>query len=219
MCGRFAVTLPPQAMAQLFGSNDLPNFGPNFNITPTSQIPMIAVGKAGDNRIIMARWGLMPQWMQKDPQTGPLFNARAETIFEKPSFAKAVQKHRCLIPADGYYEWVKEDDGKQPFFIHKNDNTPMAFGGIWEMKKQDDEILISCSIITNEAEGEMKQLHNRTPLIMPKSEWQNWINPHTETEIVKKLLFNNDIKDIAFHKVSKRVNSIKSNDADLLKAI
>lgn len=213
MCGRFAVTLPPEAMASLFGSKDVLEYQKSFNVAPTRKIPICAIGKAGDRRMIEARWGLVPPFLDKD-KSPPLFNARSETIMEKPSFRQAFAKRRCLIPADGYYEWQTIEGKKNPYFIHREDNEPMVFAGIWEMKRDESEasgFLISCAIITAEAQGKLKELHHRQPIIIEESEFTNWLGTEVSQNHILKLLKPPLEKTLAFHKVSNEVNSIRND--------
>lgn len=219
MCGRFAVTLPPEAMASLFGSKDILEYQKSFNIAPTRQIPICAIGKAGDRRIIKARWGLVPPFLDKD-KGPPLFNARSETITEKPSFKQAFAKRRCLIPADGYYEWQTIENKKTPYFIHRSNNEPMVFAGIWEMKRDENEangFLISCAIITTEAQGELKELHHRQPVILETSNFSDWLGADVSQNHILSLLKPATEKTLAFHMVSNEVNSIRNDNENLLK--
>lgn len=222
MCGRFAVTLPPEAMASLFGSDDRPNFAPNFNVAPTQKVPIVAIGKENARRIIMARWGLLPNWLEKDPPTGPMFNARSETLETKQSFKTAFAKRRCLIPADGFYEWKREGSARTPYFISRTDGAPLAFAGLWEMKKtanEGAEILISTTIITTNSSPEFVGLHDRFPVILEKEDWALWLDGATQTPRLKSLFHapNNGI--MRFHKVSDDVNKVANNNENLTKKI
>ncbi len=221
MCGRFAVTLPPEAMAGLFGSKDIIEYQKSFNVAPTRQIPMCAIGKAKDRRIIKARWGLVPPFLEK-LDGPPLFNARSETIIEKPSFKQAFAKRRCLIPSDGYYEWQNQDGKKTPFFIHRSDNEPCVFAGIWEMKRDENSpngILLSCAIITTEAQGELKEMHHRQPVVLEKSEFANWLDESATQKSLLQLLKPVSEKTLAFYQVSNEVNSIRNDNETLNKRV
>jgi putative SOS response-associated peptidase YedK len=222
MCGRFAVTLPPEAMASLFESSDRPNFAPNYNVAPTQKVPIVAIGKENTRRIIMARWGLLPNWMEKDPQTGPMFNARSETLDTKNSFKVAFEKRRCIIPADGFYEWQRTGNARTPFFISRRDNMPIAFAGLWEMKKSENgtgEILISTTIITTNSSPEFANLHDRFPVILEKEDWGLWLDAQTSQARLKNLFNAPNNGVMRFHKVSDAVNKVANNDESLLQPL
>lgn len=221
MCGRFAVTLPPEAMASLFDSLDRPNFAPNYNVAPTQKVPIIAIGKIGNRRIISARWGLFPDWLEQDPPTGPMFNARSETVDVKKSFKPAFTKRRCIIPADGFYEWQRDGKTRTPYYIYRKDKMPMAFAGLWEMKKsaQSEEILISATIITTQAAIEFAPIHERFPVILEQDSWSAWLSNETPVPRLKGLLYPPDNGVIAWHKVSDEVNKVANNHAGLMNAI
>ena len=217
MCGRYAVTLPPEAMATLFASVDRPNLPPRWNVAPTQTIPICAVGQAGDRRIINARWGLQPAWMDKDPPTGPLFNARSETAHEKPSFRSAFKAKRCLIPADGFYEWRKEGKTRTPFFIHRADGAPMVFAGLWESRKgPDGGPLVSAAILTAAAGPDTAGLHDRVPVLITPPEFSAWLARETPPETLRALCHAPPDGSLTFHQVSARVGSVANDDARLV---
>lgn len=177
MCGRFAITLPNDAMAQLFAAspaNDLPGV-PNFNVCPTTQVH--AVTSDGDQRRLSAmRWGFLPHWY-KSPNDGPLLiNARAETIAEKPAFRAAARDRRCLIPATGFYEWTKDTDGKRlPWYITSPDDTPLAFAGVWQSWDKGEAPVTTCAIVTTLANAPMQTIHHRMPVILGPDDWPLWL--------------------------------------------
>ena len=224
MCGRFAVTLPPEAIATLFGSSDIIEFSPNYNIAPTTNIPIVAIGKAATRRIIMARWGLMPQFMISEPTGGPLINARAETLDEKPSFKNAFARRRCIIPASGFYEWHREGDKKTPFFISRRDKATMAFAGLWEMRKNEkisdeglaEEILISATIVTTKSKGEFANIHSRSPVILEPEAWPLWLENSTPKPRLESLMFAPDNGVLDWYAVSDKVNKVSNNFKELL---
>lgn len=218
MCGRYAVTLPPEAMATLFASQDRPNLPPRWNVAPTQAIPICAIGKDGDWRIIQARWGLQPGWMDKDPPTGPLFNARSETAHEKPSFRSAFKGKRCLIPADGFYEWRKDGKTRTPFFIHRADGAPMVFAGLWESRKgADGAHLLSAAILTAAAGADTADLHDRVPVLLTSPDFAVWLDRETPQDTVRALCHAPPDGALTFHEVSPRVGSVANDDADLVR--
>ncbi len=173
-----AITLPQDAMAQLFGAaaaNDLPQ-GPEWNVCPTTQVSVV-VAQDGQRRLRAMRWGFIPQWYQS-PTGGPLLiNARAETIADKPAFRAACRARRCLIAADGFYEWERPE-GRQPlpWFVRRADGRPMVFGGIWQdWSGPDGEVLSTCAIVTTEAAAPLSAIHDRVPVIVEPDNWPLWL--------------------------------------------
>ena len=173
MCGRFALTLPVDAMAQLFAAtpaNDLPPV-PNFNICPTTPIAVVD----GARRLRPMRWGFVPSWY-KTPGDGPLLiNARAETIAEKPAFRAAARARRCLIVADGFYEWQRDGATKLPHFVSRADGAPLVMAGVWQDWEQGDQHLTGCAIVTTAANGALAAIHDRVPVILDAPDWPLWL--------------------------------------------
>ena len=214
MCGRYAVTLPPEAMATLFGSADRPNLPPRWNVAPTQSAPMVAIGKAGDRRIISARWGLRPAWMVKDLPTGPLFNARSETVADKPSFAKAFARRRCLIPADGFYEWQREGKSRTPYFVARPDKAPVAFAGLWEVAPDGQGgTMVSMAMITCAARESFMAIHHRFPVVLQPEDWCDWLAVETAASHLHSLLVAPPDGYMLPYRVSDHVNKVANDDA------
>ncbi|MCZ4354381.1 SOS response-associated peptidase [Roseovarius aestuarii] len=176
MCGRFAITLPTDAMSQLFAArpaNDLPQV-PNLNVCPTTQIHTVT--SDGPQRHLRAmRWGFVPHWY-KTLNDGPLLiNARAETIATKPAFAKACRTRRCLIPASAFYEWTNGEGHKQPWRIAAHDNAMLALAGVWQEWSGPDGLMRTCAIVTTSANDALSTLHHRMPVIVPPNDWPLWL--------------------------------------------
>lgn len=187
MCGRFALTLPVEAMARLFAFAERPNLAPRYNIAPTQPIVVIGLNAARCVSLGHMRWGLIPSWSKTGTTDVPLFNARAETVEEKPSFRNAVKRRRCLIPADGFYEWQSRGKSKQPFFISLKHSPLMAMAGIWEeWEGPNGELLDSAAIITTQASAEMSAYHHRMPVILAPEHWPLWLE---QNEQVPHILF------------------------------
>jgi putative SOS response-associated peptidase YedK len=202
-------------MATLFGSADRPNLPPRWNIAPTQHAPMVAIGKAGDRRIISARWGLRPAWMAKDLPTGPLFNARSETIADKPSFAKAFARKRCLIPADGFYEWQRNGKARIPYFVARPDKQPVAFAGIWESAPDGQGgTLVSMAIITCAAMPSFVPIHDRFPVVLGPQHWQAWLDIETPKAMLQSVLQPPEDGFMMPYRVSDRVNKVIHDDRD-----
>jgi putative SOS response-associated peptidase YedK len=182
MCGRFAITSPPEAVRAFFGFAQQPNFPPRYNIAPTQPIPLVSARREGDGvarHFQLARWGFLPGFV-KDPAKFPLLiNARAETLAEKPSFRAALRRRRCLIPADGWYEWRKNLNGpKTPFLLRRTGGGLMGFAGLWEtfLDPSGGEIDTAC-IVTTMANGATAAIHDRMPAIIAPEDFASWLNP------------------------------------------
>lgn len=178
MCGRFAFYSPTEATAALFGAASTAEVEPRYNIAPTQYIAAVRDAEAGDREVVMLRWGLVPFWA-KDPSIGNrMINARAETVAEKPSFRNAYRKRRCLVLADGFYEWRREGDVKTPYFISLADGSPFAFAGLWESwkSKENEESLQSAAIITTDANDYMARIHQRMPVVAQPKDAGRWLD-------------------------------------------
>lgn len=219
MCGRFAITLPDEAMVNLFDAapaNDLPPV-PRFNICPTDPVATV-VSHEGLRRYGPMRWGFLPRWY-KHPTDGPLlFNARSETIAEKPAFAEAARRRRCLIPASGFYEWTKEGDARLPWFITRTDGQPMVFAGIWQdWTGPEGTRVASCAVVTTGATGKMAALHDRVPVILEPEDWPLWLGEagHGAARLMRP------IQDgvLGFKRVSTAVNSNRAEGPELIEPI
>ncbi len=177
MCGRFAITLPQDAMARLFAArpeNDLPDV-PNLDVRPTTRIHVVTA-EGGGRRLSAMRWGFVPHWA-KGLNDGPLLiNARAETIAQKPAFADACRNRRCLIPASAFYEWtVGTGKRKQPWRIAAKGDEPLALAGIWQDWQGQDGPLATCAIVTTAANRAISKLHHRMPVIIDSVDWPLWL--------------------------------------------
>ena len=213
MCGRYTLSTPVEKLAEEFGLvGQLPDLQPSYNVAPTREVPAVVSGGEG-RRMEMLRWGLIPSWVD-DPGIGSrMINARSETVAEKPSFRRAFKKSRCLMLADGFYEWRKENGGKQPYYIRMKTGQPFAFAGLWEnWNKGEGGEIHSCAIITTDANDLMREIHHRMPVIMPPEYYELWLDPAVrEPERLLPLLEPYPAADMEAYPVSRRVNS-PSND-------
>ncbi len=218
MCGRMAVTLPHDAMVQVFGAapaNDLPDV-PNFNVCPTTDVPIVTSDPDGNRRLQAMRWGLIPVWYKK-PNGGPLLiNARAETIAEKPAFRSAVRERRGLIVATGFYEWTKDaDGGRDPWYITRSDGSPLAFAAVWQDWKQDDDSrLYTCAIVTTAANETMSAIHHRMPVILEPDDWPLWLGEAGKGAAPLMKAAADDA--LQWHRVDRAVNSNRASGPDLI---
>ena len=211
MCGRFAITLPPEAMAQLFAAvpgNDLPEV-PNYNVCPTNRVHAVW-SDDGNRRLGAMRWGFLPHWY-KAPNDGPLLiNARSETIAEKPAFRAAARARRCLIPASGYYEWTKDDAGNRlPWYIHPRDGGPLAFAGIWQDWERGDQQFRTCAIVTTGAGPAMSALHHREPVVVAATDWPLWLGE--EGTGAATLMRPSPEGLLSYYRVGRAVNSNRAS--------
>lgn len=188
MCGRYALTLPPEAVRSYFGYSEQPNFPPRHNIAPTQPIPVI-VARQGAPSFILMRWGFIPGWV-KDPKTWPLvINVRSETAREKPAFRAAITRRRCLMPADGFYEWRRVGRESQPFLFRKPDRGPFAFAAIHETwSSPDGSEIDTAALVNTHANGLMAAIHHRCPIILDRSDHELWLDPNAEAKHVDRLL-------------------------------
>jgi putative SOS response-associated peptidase YedK len=176
MCGRYAVTSAPEAIRALFGYPEQPNFPPRYNIAPTQPIAIVRLIE-GRRQFALVRWGLLPSWV-KDPKTfSLLINARAESLTDKPAFRAAMRYRRCLIPADGFYEWKASGPRKQPYFVRAKSGGPLAFAGLWETwMGPNGEELETAAIVTTRANRALAGMHDRMPAIVPPDAFNLWLD-------------------------------------------
>ena len=177
MCGRFVLETPLKATAEIFNAQMAKSLVtvPNFNICPSENISVL-ISNSGKRKLGQMRWGFVPHWY-KSVADGPLlFNARAETLAEKPAFKDACRKRRCLIPADGFYEWEKKVGSRSnPFYVRRSDRQQMIFAGIWQFSSDREERIPTCTIITVPASEQISGIHNRMPLLIEPSDWAVWL--------------------------------------------
>lgn len=211
MCGRFTTTVDLEEIKRYFKIGAVEGeYQPLYNASPGQDIPVIL----GQSRTLaFYRWGLIPFWAKDKTIGSKLINARSETLEEKPSFRHAFIKRRCLIPADGFYEWKKEGKNKIPYRITMTDQTPFAMAGLWESWSPEPEVTIySCSIITLQANSLLQPLHDRMPAILPPGDMSHWLDPDLKKpQVLKELLKPYPSRDMTLYPVSTLVNSPANN--------
>jgi putative SOS response-associated peptidase YedK len=218
MCGRYALT-KTELLAEFFEfSFSGHQILPRFNVTPTTQIPVIRLREDGQRELIEMRWGLVPFWSKPGDQLPLMINARAETLSDKPAFRDAFRHRRCIVPASGYYEWKKLPGGaKQPFYITRHDGLPIAFAGLWENAKVEHG---TAAIVTTAASEETQQIHDRMPVILEKPDFPRWLAPEPlAMQEAERLLAPSPPGSLVARPVSSRVNDVHNDDADLIDEI
>ncbi len=221
MCGRFTLRTPANDWCQLFlpdlDLQSLPNGPPRYNIAPTQMIDCVLRWETGQVRVATKlRWGLIPSWADDLKIGNRMINARCETVHSKPSFRKAFARQRCLVVADGYYEWKKTTDGKQPYLIEPSDRGPMLFAGLWEHNDRAAEsrsIVRSCTIITTDANQTTKPIHDRMPVILDRQSIDRWIDPgFRDVDVLRSFLVPTANDRLKVTAVSTHVNSPRNDD-------
>lgn len=228
MCGRFHILSPIAAMADLFGFDERPNMAPAYNIAPTMPVPIIRPRANGKGRQLhFVRWGFIPSWSNEPLRNPPLINARVETVWEKPSFRHAIRRRRCIMPADGFWEWQRPVGGannkKQAYRIHRTDNQPMAFAAIWEhWMGADGSEIESVAMLTCSPNSLVERIHHRMPVILEPDQIENWLaqdeGRERESEI-DAMMMPCDPDKLRLYPVDNRVGNIQHDDADLLDQI
>ena len=222
MCGRFTLNKSGEAIASAFQLTEVPQVQPRYNIAPTQLVPTVLHTAENNNRQFhQLRWGLIPSWA-KDPQMGArLINARAETVTEKPSFRSAFRQRRCLVIADGFYEWQRQERKKQPFYFQLQNGQPFAFAGLWERwRSPDGEEIQSCTILTTEANEILRPIHDRMPVILDSKDYDLWLDPEVQnTEPLQQLLRPYPAKAMTSYAVSTKVNNPANNTPECINSL
>ncbi|MEO3429152.1 SOS response-associated peptidase [Pelagibius sp. CAU 1746] len=222
MCGRFLLTAPPEAVQRLFGFLEQPNLEPRYNIAPSQAVAAMIRDDQARRHFVWMRWGLLPSWSKEgrhpgEPGRAPLINARAETVAEKPSFRDAFARRRCVVFADGFYEW-RQGGNRQPYCIRLTDGAPFAFAAIWEPTAgEQGEPAGGCALITTQANAKMAEVHHRMPVILTPEEVGPWLDPAASRDALAALLKPLPDAAVTLTPVSKRVNSVREDDAELLR--
>jgi putative SOS response-associated peptidase YedK len=211
MCGRYTLSTPAGRLAEEFQLDSTVEIPPSYNVAPTQQVAAVLEDEGG-RRLEMLRWGLVPSWAD-DPDIGArMINARSETAPEKPSFRRAFRGRRCLIAADGFYEWKREDGGKQPYYFRMQDGRPFAFAGLWESWDKGGGELRTCTILTTRPNSVLNGIHDRMPVILPHDAYNAWLDPDADKEELEELMIPYPGDDLETYPVSRFVNSPSNND-------
>ena len=209
MCGRFTLTSAPDEVARAFELDEIPRLEPRFNIAPGQDVATIQQGEGGRSVLTLRRWGLVPFWA-KDPKIGArLINARAETLDAKPSYREAFRRRRCMVPADGFYEWAAAGGGqRQPYWVARTDGACFAMAGLYERwKSPQGEWLETCTLITTDANERLRTIHDRMPVILEPADYALWLDSRLrEPERLRALLCPRPGEDFELRAVSRHVN-------------
>ncbi len=215
MCGRYATTRSDADLTLLFDAvNVTEGLEPSWNVAPTDPVPLVRVSQRQGGRVLdTARWGLVPPWA-KDLRAGArMINARAETVATSPAFAPSFARRRCLVPADGWYEWVRDGKRKQAYYMTPLDGSPLAFAGIWTV--WGDEVL-TCSVITTAALGGLARVHDRMPLILPRDRWAGWLAGGGDAPDLLRPMTPAELEAIEVRPVRPDVGNVRNNGPELL---
>jgi len=217
VCGRYASSANPDDLTSYFSVEEPPEeiLPASYNVAPTDPV-YVVLQRRETRQLKVVRWGLVPSWA-KDPKVGARFiNARRETIADKPAFRAAFQRRRCLVPADGYYEWQQLGGEKQPHFLVARTREPLAMAGLYEVwKSPQDTRLWTCTVITTEAADELGHIHDRTPLLVPRDAWSRWLDPAVEAPGAD-LLVPGVPGVLDTWPVSKAVGNVRNNGSELI---
>ena len=222
MCGRY--TLRSRGKANPYGlpASELPLRVPRYNIAPSQEVPVIVErahaegGREGEREMAMFQWGLVPSW---STDAGGFINARAESVEQKRSFAESFLRRRCLIPADGFYEWKRDGKRKQPYFFQMKDESSFAFAGIWDKWERDDRSITSCAIITTTPNDLLATIHDRMPVMLSAEAYETWLSADADPRELKALLAPYPARAMKSFPVSTRVNSAQIDDAQLVEPV
>ncbi len=222
MCGRFTLSAFPEVLSQIFEVEKIPDFKPQYNIAPTQMVLVVLYNSENHKREIQQlRWGLIPSWAKDQSMGAKLINARAETVAEKPAFRRAFKYQRCLLVADGFYEWRKQEGKKQPYYFHLLSKKPFAFAGLWEeWQSPEQEQIKSCTILTTQANELVEQVHDRMPVILQQETYDLWLDPQVhDRELLQPLLHPYPSETMTSYPVTTLVNSPKNNSPECITSL
>lgn len=222
MCGRFSLTAPIEEIIEFFNivNGEALEYEISYNIAPGHNVLSI-ISDGSNNRGGYLRWGLVPSWADNSSVGNKMINARAETIEEKASFKNLLKRRRCLIVADGFFEWKKDDQGnKRPFRMIRQNNRLVAFAGLWDRWEKEGNVLQTCTIITTKPNEIMKDIHDRMPVILSEEAQKIWLNRNIQdTQLLKQLLTPYPPEDMIAYEVSPIVNSTKNNQVECIQSL
>jgi putative SOS response-associated peptidase YedK len=217
MCGRYSLTTPVEGIRDLFDFVERLNLAPRWNIAPTQEAPVVRRDAEGGRHLVMLRWGLIPSWAKDATIASRCINARSESVAEKPAFRSALRHRRCLVPADGYYEWRASGRMKQPYRIVAEDGGPFAFAGLWEMWNGPEGPVETFAFMTTSPSADVSGIHDRMPVILEPTDYELWLDPNpVQWERQLTLLRPSAAGRLHGFPISTRINSPKYDDADCI---
>jgi len=219
MCGRYATTRSDADLTLLFDAVDVTeSLAPSWNVAPTDPVPLIRVSQRHDARVLdSARWGLVPPWAADLRAGARMINARAETVATSRAFAPSFARRRCLVPADGWFEWVRDGQRKQAFYMTPADGSVLAFAGIWSA--WGPESVLTCSIVTTAALGGLARVHDRMPLVLPAERWSPWLAGGGDSDELLRAMTPAELEAIEVRPVRPEVGNVRNNGPELITAL
>jgi putative SOS response-associated peptidase YedK len=220
MCGRYTITSAPEAFRALFRYPEQPNFPPRYNIAPTQPIPIVRL-QEGERHFALVRWGLLPSWVKDPKNFALLINARGESVCDKPAFRNAMKRRRCLVPADGFYEWKPVGGRKQPYYVRAKSGAPLAFAGLWETwMGPNGEELDTATIVTTRANRLLSAVHDRMPVILAPEAFDLWLDcANVDAVTASALIAPAPEGLLEAYEISTAVNRTANDDARLLQPL
>jgi len=219
MCGRYSLTKPIKTIKEHFQAMTVfLDHSPRYNIAPSQTAPVVIQGDQ-DLELHGMRWGLIPSWAKEAKIGHRMINARSETVDQKPSFRSSFKQRRCLIPTDGFFEWRVHENDKRPQYIHLNSDGLFAFAGLWSEWNEGEKILQTFTILTTQANRQLKPIHERMPVILSEDTYLSWLDRQSSPDLLKTLLLPYPEGLLTHHEISKKINSPKNDTPDCLEAI
>ncbi|MCG6871570.1 MAG: SOS response-associated peptidase [Gammaproteobacteria bacterium] len=220
MCGRFSLGSPPELIARIFHLAAVPELAPRYNIAPTQSVAVIRLDGEGQPTLSPMHWGLVPGWARDRSMAARMINARSETVASKPSFREPFRRRRCLVPADGFFEWRKEPDGRrQAFHFRVEENLPFAFAGLWDRWTGEDGTLESCTILTRPADAVVAPVHHRMPVILDTGQRESWLDAASDPVRLEAMLAAPPSTVLVGYPVSSLVNNARNDEARCVQPI
>jgi putative SOS response-associated peptidase YedK len=219
MCGRYATSRNSAELTAFFEAIDDTEgaLAPDYNVAPTDPVPIIRISRRRESRVLsVARWGLLPPWATDPRAAARMINARAETVAGSSAYAASFARRRCLVPADGWYEWIKDGRARRPYFMTPVDGSPLAFAGLWSVWGDGDARRITCSVITTAAIGDLALVHDRMPLVLPPSRWAGWLAaPPDDPELLAPTP-EDAVAALEIRPVGSAVGNVRNDGPDLV---
>jgi putative SOS response-associated peptidase YedK len=220
MCGRYAITSAPEAIRALFAYHEQPNFPPRYNVAPTQPVPVVRLAD-GKREFVLMRWGLLPVWVKDPRSVSLLIMARGDTVNEKPAFRAAMRRRRCLLPADGFYEWKQDGKKRRPHYIRLRSGGPMALAGLWETwTGPNGEELDTVAVVTTQANRTLSSIHDRMPVIVPPDAFDLWLDcRRVDPQTASALITPARDSLLEAHEVSLAVNRTANDSPELIEPL